>query len=94
MLQVCTVRHIAARRMSPSAMFLRTPAAAHDARRSGYKTPSNKAQSSAELRPRSRNIKYRENSWVLGEVGTPRWYVGSHSPHSENSTMATVTLAG
>lgn len=51
MLQVCMIHHIAARRMSPSAMFLHTPAAAHDARRSGYKTLSTEARSSADLRP-------------------------------------------
>lgn len=41
--QVRTIRHIAARRMSPSAMFRHTPAAARDARRSVYeKVPLSK----------------------------------------------------
>lgn len=49
--QVCTIRHIAARRMSPSAMFLHTPVAAHDARRSAYKILWSEARTAADLRP-------------------------------------------
>lgn len=74
MLQVCTIHHIAARRMSPSAMFLHTPAAAHDARRNAYETPPTEARVPAGplSSPRSPSEQPRKiipGCW--GEFGRP-----------------------
>lgn len=75
--QVRTICHIAARRMSPSAMFRHTPAAARDARRSAYeksfeRDPDLGRRRRKELAPR-RLVK-RTSQFVLGclvELGGP-----------------------
>lgn len=93
-LQVCTLRHIAARRMSPSAMFLRTPAAAHDARRSGNKKPLHRGTELSRSSPRGLVNELQSKFpgvWLkLGRLG------GLSAPTRstpENSTIATATLA-
>ena len=90
---VLQVRHTADRRMSPSAMFLHTPAAAHDARRGAVGKPLLRPRPAA--RPSFVSvIALRSGSpGGQGEAGSPPEVCRLPPPHFGNGTTASVTLA-